>query len=81
MSQVLVNVQQGRDNNMFPGESGTFKTLRVFGQVPTKCTGVPDGILNPANQWKDAHEFDANLSHLADLYMVRDNICNCTGAQ
>ena len=40
-------------------------------QVPTKCSGVPDSILNPANQWADKAEFDATLGHLADLYEVR----------
>ena len=40
-------------------------------QVPNKCTGVPENILNPAAQWADKAEFDDTLSHLADLYEVR----------
>ena len=42
-------------------------------QVPTKCSGVPESILNPANQWADKAEFDSTLHHLADLYEVRCN--------
>ena len=38
--------------------------------MPTKCSGVPDSILNPANQWSDKADFDATLGHLADLYEV-----------
>ena len=40
-------------------------------QVPVKCSGVPENILNPAAQWADKAEFDDTLSHLADLYEVR----------
>ena len=43
----------------------------MLGQVPTKCSGVPESILNPANQWADKAEFDSTLQHLADLYEVR----------
>ena len=39
--------------------------------MPTKCSGVPESILNPANQWADKAEFDSTLQHLADLYEVR----------
>ncbi len=45
-------------------------------QVPTKCTGVPENILNPAAQWADKAEFDDTLSHLADLYEVRHKCLN-----
>ena len=39
-------------------------------QVPTKCTAVPDEILNPAAQWGNKAEFDRTLGHLATLYRV-----------
>ncbi len=40
-------------------------------QVPVACSGVPDEILNPRNQWSNKGEFDSTLSHLADLYQAR----------
>ncbi len=39
-------------------------------QVPTKCTAVPDEILNPAAQWSNKAEFDKTLKLLATLYQV-----------
>ena len=34
------------------------------------CSGVPDEILNPRNQWGNKGDFDKTLSHLADLYQA-----------
>ena len=42
----------------------------LLAQVPLKCAGVPDEILNPKNQWSNKGEFDKTLAHLADLYQA-----------
>lgn len=42
----------------------------LHAQVPGTCAGVPDEILNPANQWSNKGEFDKTLGHLATLYQV-----------
>ncbi|HUZ57480.1 MAG TPA: hypothetical protein VMU83_01700 [Hanamia sp.] len=37
----------------------TFKENPVFGMmIPKKCPGVPSGILNPHDTWKDKTEYD-----------------------
>ncbi|EIE24776.1 hypothetical protein COCSUDRAFT_53066 [Coccomyxa subellipsoidea C-169] len=44
-------------------------TTPIFSlHVPTKCTAVPDEILNPAAQWSNKAEFDKTLKLLATLY-------------
>ena len=36
-----------------------FKKMDVFGiEVPTKCKGVPNEILNPRDTWEDKKDFD-----------------------
>jgi phosphoenolpyruvate carboxykinase (ATP) len=37
-------------------------------QAPTKCSGVPDDILNPSTQWANKEEFSKTLEHLGELY-------------
>jgi len=38
-------------------------------QVPQKCTGVPEEILNPETTWADKEDFDATLNKLAEMYI------------
>lgn len=42
--------------------------LEVIMQAPTKCTAVPDEILNPSTQWANQEEFNKTLAHLGELY-------------
>lgn len=37
--------------------------------VPTKCTGVPDDILEPRNTWANKAEYDATIARLAKLFI------------
>lgn len=36
--------------------------------VPTRCSGVPDDILNPELTWKDKKAFEATASHITALF-------------
>ncbi|PRP73557.1 phosphoenolpyruvate carboxykinase [Planoprotostelium fungivorum] len=41
----------------------------VFGfHIPTKCSGVPDEILQPRLSWTDAASYDKSLNKLAGLF-------------
>jgi len=41
----------------------------VFGlSVPTRCPGVPEGILQPRSTWKDAAAYDAKATDLANQF-------------
>ncbi|MBK9399957.1 MAG: phosphoenolpyruvate carboxykinase (ATP) [Bacteroidetes bacterium] len=43
-----------------------YEELPVFRlQMPVTCTGVPDGIMNPRNTWKDKAAFDQTAIDLA----------------
>jgi len=43
-----------------------FEELPIFRlQMPTTCTGVPDGIMNPRNTWQDKAAFDQTAIDLA----------------
>ncbi|MBL0096360.1 MAG: phosphoenolpyruvate carboxykinase (ATP) [Bacteroidetes bacterium] len=43
-----------------------YEELPVFRlQMPVTCTGVPDGIMNPRNTWKDKSAFDQTAIDLA----------------
>lgn len=47
------------------------QTDPIFGLAyPTQCQGVPKGILNPRNAWRDKKEYDAKARHLAGLFRV-----------
>jgi len=47
----------------------SFSTDRTFGlSFPTKCWGVPDGLLNPASSWKDQAAFERTSQELAGLF-------------
>ena len=62
---------QTRDSRMDTAwELAGKETVFCLAQVPLTCTGVPDDILNPKNQWSNKGEFDKTLAHLADLYQV-----------
>jgi phosphoenolpyruvate carboxykinase (ATP) len=44
-------------------------TMPKFGfQVPTKCTGVPDEMLQPRELWADKTSYDNTLNKLAGLF-------------
>ena len=41
----------------------------VFGvEVPTRCPGVPDEVLNPKDTWADGDAYDATAAKLAKLF-------------
>jgi len=43
----------------------------IFGlHVPTRCPGVPDGILNARETWKDRNEYDLKARELAQKFKV-----------
>jgi len=48
-----------------------YETFDVFNlNVPTKCAGVPDEILNPAKAWQgSADEFKSEIRTLASLFV------------
>ncbi|HSH67048.1 MAG TPA: phosphoenolpyruvate carboxykinase (ATP), partial [Bacteroidia bacterium] len=42
----------------------------VFGlEMPSKCPGVPDEILNPQNSWKDKKKYDETANMLAEQFI------------
>lgn len=42
----------------------------VFGlEMPSKCPGVPDEILNPQNIWKDKEKYDKTANTLAEQFI------------
>lgn len=50
-------------------DSHPYEKFPIFGfNVPKKCTGVPDDVLNPANTWDDKGAFDQTLKELAGLF-------------
>lgn len=47
-----------------------FKVMPVFNlPIPTKCTGVPDEVLNPINTWEDKQAFNQTVDKLANLFI------------
>jgi phosphoenolpyruvate carboxykinase (ATP) len=43
----------------------------VFGfEVPERCPGVPDRVLQPRNTWADVDAYDANARKLAGLFVA-----------
>eukprot|EP01117_Protostelium_nocturnum_P003626 TRINITY_DN1490_c0_g1_i1.p1 TRINITY_DN1490_c0_g1~~TRINITY_DN1490_c0_g1_i1.p1 ORF type:complete len:582 (-),score=185.74 TRINITY_DN1490_c0_g1_i1:69-1814(-) len=55
------------------GELSKAPTVKspVFGfEVPTKCTGVPDEVLQPRVSWPDEKSYDAALEKLAKLFIT-----------
>ncbi len=47
-------------------DKGKFEELPIFRlQMPVKCTGVPDEILNPRNTWSDKSSYDQTAIELA----------------
>ena len=56
----------------FSGElaKATYANYPVFNlPIPTKCSGVPDEVLNPANTWKSKTDYDATVKKLANLFL------------
>jgi phosphoenolpyruvate carboxykinase (ATP) len=50
-----------------------FETDPVFGlQIPTSVAGVPDGVLNPRETWKDKAAYDAKAKELAAKFRAND---------
>jgi phosphoenolpyruvate carboxykinase (ATP) len=48
---------------------GPFATDPVFGfEVPQRCPGVPDQVLQPRNTWSDSAAYDAMARKLAGLF-------------
>ncbi len=48
-----------------------FETDPIFGlAMPTQCAGVPEGILNPKNVWKDKAEYERLALYLAGLFKL-----------
>jgi phosphoenolpyruvate carboxykinase (ATP) len=43
----------------------------VFGvHVPTRCSGVPETILQPRSTWSDQAAYDAKARHLAHAFQA-----------
>ena len=41
----------------------------VFGlEVPARCPGVPDAVLDPRRTWSDASAFDQQARRLAEMF-------------
>jgi len=51
-------------------QKAEYEKFDVFGlNIPKRCTGVPDEVLNPRNAWADVKEFDSSLKSLASLFV------------
>ena len=60
----------------------------VFGfKVPTSCPGLPKGILNPRECWKDKILFDGTINKVANMFqenfskfesLVNENFIKCS---
>lgn len=49
--------------------NASYEKHPVFGlQMPTKCAGVPDEILNPKNTWMDKKKYDETATKLANQF-------------
>jgi phosphoenolpyruvate carboxykinase (ATP) len=47
-----------------------YEQMPVFNlNIPKKCPGVPDEILNPRNTWSDKNEYDAKMNSLAASFV------------
>ena len=50
-------------------EKVAYETDPVFGlAIPQSCTGVPAGILNPRQTWKNKKDYDHQAQKLATLF-------------
>ena len=48
-----------------------YQNFGVFNlQVPSKCTGVPDAVLNPVNTWASKEEYAQTVKELAQLFQA-----------
>ncbi len=49
----------------------TFVKMPRFGfDIPLKCEGVPDALLQPWLTWSDRAEYDAQLLRLTEMFNV-----------
>jgi phosphoenolpyruvate carboxykinase (ATP) len=47
-----------------------FATHEVFSvEYPTSCPGVPDGLLDPRNTWRDKDAYDKTANMLAESFV------------
>ena len=47
----------------------TYETYGTFNlRVPTKCSGVPDELLNPEKSWSGSADFQGEVKKLAKLF-------------
>ncbi len=47
-----------------------YETDKVFGfQIPKKCEGVPDKVLNPVNTWPDKNRYASKYNQLASQFI------------
>jgi phosphoenolpyruvate carboxykinase (ATP) len=46
-----------------------YRTDSIFGfEVPKTCPGVPDGMLDPRNTWKNKDAYDESATNLAEKF-------------
>lgn len=67
-SRIKLNYTRAMITAALAGELAQvdYQTHEVFGlQMPVSCPGLPDGLLNPRNTWKDADAYDAKANELA----------------